>query len=463
MAFEAGTITFKTSDLANLYVNGTGLAAGSGSNSSEDELQKFRSGYISGVGTPDAALTAILDDVKSLDNRIVNFQNAITARAPAGTEDKPYDAAMMKREFMEEVFALLIRRGDFRANSPTYTVNTGDGNEDLLGDGLRNLSDKTFDDMRGYLVEGGKRIFNSYAALIDAIFTEGNKMANNPTDPATGLAVSTNITTTIPDTDIGGVIYNRVTSERIPGANDPDDTKNFNYFLIQKNSTPVVSGKTNLEGYAVDRASNSVSTTRPVVDTQLTFGGGLVTTNYLRVNKNLTAISGEVPQPRLSRQMSPMWFLYYWNEARVKVLRGQLNYKEAVTAEIRDDLAKANKAYSDLERQAGRTRSQSADGKTMNPDLSYETATMDFFEATNTKAGATLFDNGGSDDLQNFSTWGSSRSSLKTYIDAKSTHSQDAMLDYQTTLNRYNNAFEVMSKLQEKIDGLVKSQLRNVA
>jgi hypothetical protein len=288
-------------------------------------------------------------------------------------------------------------------------------------------------------------------------------MANNPTDPATGLAVSTNITTTIPDTDIGGVIYNRVTSERIPGANDPDDTKNFNYFLIQKNSTPVVSGKTNLEGYAVDRASNSVSTTRPVVDTQLTFGGGLVTTNYLRVNKNLTAISGEVPQPRLSRQMSPMWFLYYWNEARVKVLRGQLNYKEAVTAEIRDDLAKANKAYSDLERQAGRTRSQSADGKTMNPDLSYETATMDFFEATNTKAGATLFDNGGSDDLQNFSTWGSSRSSLKTYIDAKSTHSQDAMLDYQTTLNRYNNAFEVMSKLQEKIDGLVKSQLRNVA
>jgi hypothetical protein len=37
------------------------------------------------------------------------------------------------------------------------------------------------------------------------------------------------------------------------------------------------------------------------------------------------------------------------------------------------------------------------------------------------------------------------------------------MLDYQTTLNRYNNAFEVMSKLQEKVDGLVKSQLRNVA
>jgi hypothetical protein len=453
MSFESGTITLKTNDLATLYINGTALAAGGGTMSSEDELQKFRN----------TGATEILDEVKVLDNRIISFQNAITAGAPSGTEDKPYDATMLKREFLEEVFALLLKRSDYRLNSPTYNVNTGDVTEDLLSDRLRNFSDLTPDQMLGYLVEGGKRVFNSYAALIDAVFTEGNKMANNPTDPSTGLAVSTNVTTTIPDTVIGGVTYNRVTAERIPGASDPDDTKNFNYFVIAKNSPPVVSGKSNVEGYAVDRANNTVSATRPVVDAQLSFGGALVTTSYLRVNKDLTAIIGEVPQARLSRQMSPMWFLYYWNEARVKVLRGQLNYKEAVTSEIRDDLAKANKAYSDLERQAGRTRAQSADGKTMNPDLSYETATMDFFEATNTKAGATLFDNGGSDDLQNFSTWGSSRSSLKTYIDAKSTHSQDAMLDYQTTLNRYNNAFEVMSKLQEKVDGLVKSQLRNVA
>jgi hypothetical protein len=453
MSFESGTITLKTNDLATLYINGTALAAGGGTMSSEDELQKFRN----------TGATEILDEVKVLDNRIISFQNAITAGAPSGTEDKPYDATMLKREFLEEVFALLLKRSDYRLNSPTYNVNTGDVTEDLLADRLRNFSDLTPDQMLSYLVEGGKRVFNSYAALIDAVFTEGNKMANNPTDPSTGLAVSTNVTTTIPDTVIGGVTYNRVTAERIPGASDPDDTKNFNYFVIAKNSPPVVSGKSNVEGYSVDRANNTVSATRPVVDAQLSFGGALVTTSYLRVNKDLTAIIGEVPQARLSRQMSPMWFLYYWNEARVKVLRGQLNYKEAVTSEIRDDLAKANTAYSDLERQAGRTRAQSADGLTMNPDLSYETATMDFFEATNTKAGATLFDNGGSDDLQNFSTWGSSRSSLKTYIDAKSTHSQDAMLDYQTTLNRYNNAFEVMSKLQEKVDGLVKSQLRNVA
>lgn len=440
MAFEPKTVTFKTLDLANLYIGRTALET--------DDLNKFRN------DGPDD----LLEDVKTLDNRIVNFQNAVTARATAGTEDKPYDASMLKREFLEEVFAMLVMR-----KSPKYQDNSPTDANDLLIDGLRNLSDQTTGTMLGYLNDGGKRIFNSYALLIDAIFAEGDKLASNPTDSATGLAVVSNVTTTIPDTVIGGVTYNRVTAERIPGAKDPDDTKNFNYFVIAKDSPPVVSGKTNVEGYLVERSDNTISTFRPVVDAELSFGGSLKPSSYLKVNKDLTAITGESPQLRLSRQMSPMWYLYFWNEARVKVLRGQLNYKEAVTSEIRDDLAKANKAYTDLEKQAGLTRQQSADGKTQNPDASYETATMDFFEATNTKAGATLFDNTSNDDYHNFGNWTSSRSTLKTYIDAKSTQSQDAMLDYQTTLNRYNNAFEVMSKLQEKIDGLVKSQLRNVA
>jgi len=440
MAFEPKTVTFKTLDLANLYIGKTKIEA--------DDLKEFRN------DGPDD----LLEDVKTLDNRIVNFQNAVTARAPAGTEDKPYDASMLKREFLEEVFAMLVMR-----KSPKYQDNGPTDANDLLVNALRNLSDQTTGTMLGYLNDGGKRIFNSYALLIDAIFAEGDKLASNPTDSATGVAVVSNVTTTIPDTVIGGVTYNRVTAERIPGAKDPDDTKNFNYFVIAKDSPPVVSGKTNVEGYLVERSDNTISTFRPVVDAELSFGGSLKPSSYLKVNKDLTAITGESPQLRLSRQMSPMWYLYFWNEARVKVLRGQLNYKEAVTSEIRDDLAKANKAYTDLEKQAGLTRQQSADGKTQNPDASYETATMDFFEATNTKAGATLFDNTSNDDYHNFGNWTSSRSTLKTYIDAKSTQSQDAMLDYQTTLNRYNNAFEVMSKLQEKIDGLVKSQLRNVA
>ena len=59
------------------------------------------------------------------------------------------------------------------------------------------------------------------------------------------------------------------------------------------------------------------------------------------------------------------------------------------------------------------------------------------------------------------STWQESRTNLKNHIDRKSAQSQQAMLDYQTVLNRFNNAFEVMSKIQEKVDSLLKSQLRN--
>ncbi len=165
----------------------------------------------------------------------------------------------------------------------------------------------------------------------------------------------------------------------------------------------------------------------------------------------------------VQRNMSPSQYLYFWNEARIKILRAQLAYKEAITSEIRDDLAKANAVYTDLEKQAGLTKAQSADGKTVNPDTSSETALMDYWEARTATVGTTIYDTTGTDDIHNYGQWQTNRSALKTYIDQKSTQSQDAMLDYQTTLNRFNNAYEIMSKLQEKLDGLVKNQLRNVS
>ena len=160
--------------------------------------------------------------------------------------------------------------------------------------------------------------------------------------------------------------------------------------------------------------------------------------------------------------MSPMEYLYYWTEARIRIMRGQLNMKEAITSEIRDDLAKANKAFADLEKQAALVRADPDATKSTLAVTSSETQTLDFFEATNSAKGTQLFDGNGGDDIHNYGEWGSNRSNLKTYIDRKSTESQNAMLDYQTTLNRFNNAYEVMSKLQEKMDGLVKGQLRNV-
>ena len=51
---------------------------------------------------------------------------------------------------------------------------------------------------------------------------------------------------------------------------------------------------------------------------------------------------------------------------------------------------------------------------------------------------------------------------LKNYIDRRSSEAQQATLDYQSTLNRYNSAYEIMGKMQEKLDNLVKSQLRNI-
>jgi hypothetical protein len=50
---------------------------------------------------------------------------------------------------------------------------------------------------------------------------------------------------------------------------------------------------------------------------------------------------------------------------------------------------------------------------------------------------------------------------LKSYIDRRTADAQSAALDLQQTTNRYNNAYEVMAKLQEKMDGLIKTQLRN--
>ena len=195
-----------------------------------------------------------------------------------------------------------------------------------------------------------------------------------------------------------------------------------------------------------------------------TTGNGNTNSIYIEVDQNLQPLVNNAYGFEYNTvNLSPSMYLYYFTEARIRILRGQLNMKEAVTSEIRDDLAKANAAYADLEAQAGKTRAQSPDGKTTNPDLSFETQNMDFFEATNAKKGSMLYDNNGNDDQQNYVEWGSSRSSLKAYIDRKSTQSQDAMLDYQTTLNRFNQAYEVLSKIQEKMDGLVKSQLRNVA
>lgn len=448
-------INFKTQELANLYLYGTDAA-------NQGDLDYFRT-------TTTEQLKA---EILALDQRIANFQNVITDGAKVGNEDFPYDKDYLKREFMEEVFAILMKRENYRGSNVAATGNIFAGspthNQDgqtvlynsgtILGTGQAwsgNFSDMTLEQMKSVIKtgpnEGGVAVFEAYSAWIDAVFAEGNKMKNNP-------AETVNIVTSIPERTLPtanspDVIYDRVATMKT-GQLDASGNPIYRYFLVAKGA-PVsdltkVSVTGTLNGQPVDSiiATTSSSTAKSV---------------YIEVDKDLQPlVDNAYGFEYATSNLSPTMYLYYFMEARIRILRGQLNMKEAVTTEIRDDLAKANSAYSDLEAQAGKTRAQSADGKTVNPDLSVETTNMDFFEATNTKKGEVLYDNTGNDDLHNYANWGASRSSLKAYIDRKSTQSQDAMLDYQSTLNRFNQAYEVMSKIQEKMDGLIKSQMRNV-
>lgn len=451
-------INFKTQELANLYLYGLNAA-------NAGHLEYFRS-----TGTTQTASAQIKADILALDQRIANFQNVITDGAKVGNEDFPYDKEYLKREFMEEVFAILMKRENYRgsnvvasgnifAGSPTQTV---DGQTVLFNSGTilgtgqawsGNFSDMTLDQMKSVIKtgpnEGGVAVFEAYSAWIDAVFAEGNKMKDNP---AQSVTVVTSIPErTLPTANSPDVIYDRVATIKKLDANG---NPTYQYFLVAKGATISDLTKISIPGTLNNQPADSL-----VVTTSSSTANSV----YIEVDKDLQPlVNNAYGFEFATRNLSPTMYLYYFMEARIRILRGQLNMKEAVTTEIRDDLAKANSAYADLEAQAGKTRAQSADGKTVNPDLSVETTNMDFFEATNSKKGELMYDNTGNDDLHNYANWGASRSSLKAYIDRKSTQSQDAMLDYQSTLNRFNQAYEVMSKIQEKMDGLLKSQLRNV-
>ncbi len=445
------TINFKTQTLADLYAGGANAG----------HLSYFRNN----------ASEAIKSDILSLDQRIANFQNVITDGAKAGNEDFPYDKDYLKREFMEEVLANMLKRQDYSGffNNVGTPVSGGllrnldgqysvlaQGNSSFSGrwDGI-NFSNMTLAEMRNGLNHydpnnGGLRVFDAYSAWIDAVFAEGNKLKSNPTAE---VNIVTSISErTLPNSNNPTVVYDRVSSVNT-GTKDAEDKPIFKYYLIAKGAP--ISDVTKVVNRGTLNADAPIDSSVSLAPAQN------VSSTYIEVDKNLQPVTGDsVLRP--TNNLSPSMYLYYFMEARIRILRGQLNMKEAVTSEIRDDLAKANAAYADLEAQAAKTRSQSPDGKTQNPDTSSETQTMDFFEATNSKKGDRMYDGNGNDDSHNYGEWGSSRSSLKSYIDRKSTQSQDAMLDYQTTLNRFNQAYEVMSKLQEKMDGLVKSQLRNV-
>lgn len=464
------TLQFRTEDLAKYYLYGSTTA--------NTDFINALSGWRNAGGD-----LGTQNEVAAFDSRVANFQNIITDNVKPGSEDLPYDATYLKREFMEELFGMLMKRSAYRGTflrfvaqpfpvpgaaattSPVMSsglldpsvyysaipTQFGYDQGPIIWDG-RNLSNMSLDTLRGTLSTEGQRVWDSYVAWMNKVFEEGNKLDDAPKDPTTGSTLNAVSVTAITERIINGITYDRVAYD---GAK---------YYLVSKGASTYTNSKGQLQSYRVN-ADGSITSNAGAIDTLITFNASsLSSAYYLEVSSELIPVPGAVAASLQKRNLSPAWYIYYWNEARIKVLRAQLAYKEAVTTEIRDDLAKANAAFANLEEQAAGTRAQSPDGKTMNPDTTAETLLMNIFYATNAKQGTTyLVDRTGADTIHNFGDWQNNRSMLKTYIDLKSTQSQDAMLDYQTTLNRYNNAYEVMSKLQEKMDGLVKSQLRNVS
>lgn len=457
------SVNLKILALQQLYTGASG----------RDASGNITTGTGAGTSVMDAFRSAAGQNLASLDARIAAFENVAiddVAKSGANAGDYPYDRASLKKEFMEEVLAFLLQNANYRAtvqgyesgiqqtlsavkadgylrDAPVYNavatttagITTYSQGSTILLPNPQNFSALTTEQQKQLLNDTGDAIYEQYSDLIDALFAEGDKLKNNPTDAATGATVTANVVTAIKEVTVSNVTFDGVT------------TINGLTYLVEKGATI----------YDVNKTTVTNVAGQPV-DFTLGFDPALTSTRYIRCDENGVPVGTTIVTLNTQRNLSPVDYLYYFMEARIKILRAKLAYKEAVVNEIRSDLLQAQSAYSDLEAQAGGARDRSEDGKTLNPNTTKETVAMDFWEAQASKSGTQLLYDA-HDDGHNFTEWQTSRSQVKNYIDMKSTQSQDAMLDYQTTLNRYNSAYEVMSKLQEKMDGLVKSQLRNVS
>jgi hypothetical protein len=165
------------------------------------------------------------------------------------------------------------------------------------------------------------------------------------------------------------------------------------------------------------------------------------------------------------RNMDLMEFIYYWNEAKMHVLKAQLAYQNDITQEMQESLRQANAALADLEQQSSQTTATDKDSKP-NPNTAPQTVTLHLFAAENqvTTTGA----NGGDGSIlpfgvtdMNYGQFAKSRTALQNFIDRRSADAQSAMVDYQNTLNTFNNNYNTMSQLQQKLEDLLTQELRN--
>jgi hypothetical protein len=512
---------YKSTALQNRYTGATGGIAA--------QLTTFRTG-----GVPE-----LDEEIASLDSRIAAFESILIGSLPAGqtSADYPYDRAGLRREFLEELTSLLIRRRyEVGGLLVSVSTTTPPDTQTVLRSSAsywfgsvsqeRNFSRLDEFELRELMNGTGQQIFDQYSQLINEVFAAGDTLGQNPSTPVQ-VAVATSPLT------VGGVTYDRVS--QVHGTDSITGQPTTATYLLDAAAVNgkvsktaagdvVVGGAVNSSAYRLrlipevtsnvldpaayvgtaagrsmtvrfpapagspptleDAAAGVTATAVPIPPIVLNVPGReaefpevSLTSNY-RVTYDdgrsyllglstegkvyITALTdSRREQVNQTVGLSPTEYLLYWNEARIKILRAKLSYNEAVVREIQEDLRQANAALAQLEVQAGKITATDKDGQPTG-QLALETLEMNLFSATASTPSTPIFDAAGNDSLHNAQEWQKNRTTLKNYIDRRSAEAQQATLDYQNVLNRYNNAFEVMAKLQEKLDTLLKAQLRNV-
>jgi hypothetical protein len=468
MAYDLSA--YKDADLHNFYITGNGVV----------DVINFRQEVLDAEAKFKAAgLASPLEMLEQLDARIAAFELTIVDPAPDVIDPKkPYDRDSLIREFLEEVYSiyLYVNHGvvgsgttadPYRENKKVERSDDdgGDINPTFPWQGVFADNETGFNGNR--TDNEDQRIMKFYFELINQVFAEGEKLKTPQVDPGTGEAVSTWVVSSIPPYTHLGVTYDRVTSLKV--GEDADKNPIYQTYLVPTGlDLSYVHKKkvTNQVGREVD--FEFVFSSGVVYNGDDTSGQGTV----LLLNVELTKYTESDGAVTLDihvtgstivnhfRAMSATEYLYFWNEARIKILKGTLAYKQALVQEAQEDLRQANAALAELENVAN-IRNLDKDGN-YTGDLSYESFQMHLFKARASTKGDSIFDTNGNDPIHNWGEWQTNRANLKAYVDRKSAQSQDLMLDYQQVLNRYNSSLEIMSKLQEKLDTLVKGQLRNM-
>jgi len=422
-----------------------------------------------------AAVESVETRMLALENATVPDDESVAATSGKSKYEYPFGRESLKREFMQEILAFLATHDSYRNVDLERLPNGSQGSDLLLNGSIANpgygftkvdgketyVDNFDLDPGLSNLNETGKSVYKWYADLFDQILVAGDRLAQPPVDPATGQAAKTlPVLTTATPITYQGVSYTQISqtadnvyvlsvgdrsrAEKPGGQGDPVLTPS----TILPSSQLVVEGS-----YTINQNRELV----PDAGTNVTQNSSVTDVRYL----------------------GPFDYLYFWTEARVKVLRAKLAYEEGVVRELQEDLKQANAAMGELEKIAGSLSAQGPDNK-VNTEKKRESLSLDLFESMHSTPDEQLFNipperfdafiapdydfSTGpiiAGDSHNYAEWQQNRTNLKNYIDTRQSELQQASLDYQTTLNRFNQAYETMAKLQDKLQDLMRNIYRN--